>query len=35
MTYDASGSQTMHLGDQIGNLKVVGYLGASGGHMIS
>jgi uncharacterized repeat protein (TIGR01451 family) len=35
MTYNTSGSQAMHLGDQIGSLTVVGYVGANGGHLIS
>ena len=35
MAYNTSGSQAMHLGDQIGSLTVVGYVGAAGGHLVS
>ena len=35
MTYNTSGSQAMHPGDQIGSLTVVGYVGANGGHLVS
>jgi uncharacterized repeat protein (TIGR01451 family) len=35
MAYNTSGSQAMHLGDQIGSLTVVGYVGVSGGHLVS
>jgi hypothetical protein len=34
-TYNTSGSQAMHLNDKIGSLTVVGYLGATGGHLTS
>ena len=34
-TYNTSGSQAMHIGDQIGSLKVVGYVGSTGGHLVS
>ena len=34
MVYNASGSQNMHLGDTIGSLQLVGYVGANGGHLI-
>jgi hypothetical protein len=33
--YNTSGSQAMHFNDQIGSLKVIGYIGASGGHLVS
>ena len=33
MVYNTSGSQAMHLGDQIGSLTVAGYIGANGGHV--
>ena len=32
-TYNTSGSQTMHLNDQIGSLTLVGYVGSTGGHL--
>ncbi len=32
-TYNTSGSQAMHLTDQIGSLTLVGYVGSSGGHL--
>jgi choice-of-anchor A domain-containing protein len=32
-TYNASGSQAMYLNDQIGSLKLVGYVGTTGGHL--
>ena len=35
IAYNTSGSQAMHLGDQIGSLAVVGYIGANGGHLVS
>jgi choice-of-anchor A domain-containing protein len=35
MAYNTSGSQAMHLGDQIGSLTVVGYVGTNGGHLVS
>lgn len=35
IAYNTSGSQAMHFGDQIGSLSVVGYIGSSGGHLIS
>jgi choice-of-anchor A domain-containing protein len=35
MTYNASGTQAMHLGDQIGSMTLVGYVGTNGGHLVS
>jgi hypothetical protein len=35
MAYNTSGSQVMHLGDTIGSLSLVGFVGASGGHLAS
>jgi hypothetical protein len=35
MAYNTSGSQAMHIGDTIGSLSVVGYVGATGGHLAS
>jgi len=35
IAYNTSGSQSMHLGDVIGSLTVVGYVGSSGGHLVS
>ena len=35
MSYNTSGSQAMYLNDQIASLKVVGYVGTSGGHLVS
>jgi hypothetical protein len=35
MTYNTSGSQAMHFGDQIGSVKVIGYVGTNGGHLVS
>jgi hypothetical protein len=35
MAYNTSGSQAMHFGDQIGSLMVVGYVGTTGGHLVS
>jgi hypothetical protein len=35
MTYNTSGSQAMHIGDQIASLTVVGYVGTNGGHLVS
>ncbi|HEX2940754.1 MAG TPA: SdrD B-like domain-containing protein, partial [Rhodopila sp.] len=35
VSYNASGSQAMHIGDTIGSLKLVGYVGANGGHLAS
>ncbi|MFL5285804.1 MAG: hypothetical protein ACJ8AW_33715 [Rhodopila sp.] len=35
MVYNTSGSQAMHLGDQIGSLSLIGYVGAKGGHLVS
>ena len=35
IAYNTSGSQAMHFGDQVGSLSVVGYIGSSGGHLIS
>jgi hypothetical protein len=32
-TYNTSGSQAMHMNDQIGSLKLVGYVGSTGGHL--
>jgi hypothetical protein len=34
-SYNMSGSQAMHFGEQIASLKVVGYVGTSGGHLVS
>jgi hypothetical protein len=33
--YNTSGSQAMHFNDQIGSPKVIGYIGATGGHLVS
>jgi hypothetical protein len=33
MAYNTSGSQAMHLGDKIGSLSVIGFVGANGGHL--
>jgi hypothetical protein len=33
MAYNTSGSQAMHLGDTIGSLSVIGFVGANGGHL--
>ncbi|HEY1933799.1 MAG TPA: SdrD B-like domain-containing protein [Acetobacteraceae bacterium] len=35
IAYNASGSAAMHLGDQIGSLALVGYVGGTGGHLVS
>ena len=35
MAYNVSGSQVMHFGDTIGSLSVAGYIGATGGHLVS
>jgi len=35
IVYNASGSQAMHLGDQIASLTLVGYVGTNGGHLVS
>ena len=35
MAYNTSGSQAMHIGDTIGSLSVIGYVGANGGHLAS
>jgi len=35
IAYNASGSQAMHLGDQIGSLTLTGYVGSNGGHLLS
>ena len=35
MAYNTSGSQAMHFGDVIGSLSVVGYVGATGGHLVA
>jgi hypothetical protein len=35
MVYNTSGSQAMHLGDQIGSLSLIGYVGTTGGHLVS
>ena len=32
-TYNTSGSQAMYLNDQVGSLKLVGYVGSTGGHL--
>ena len=34
-TYNTSGSQAMYLNDQIASLKLVGYVGSTGGHLVS
>ncbi len=34
-SYNTSGSQAMYLNDQMGSLKVIGYVGANGGHLVS
>ena len=34
-TYNTSGSQSMHLNDQVGSLTLVGYVGSTGGHLVS
>ncbi len=33
--YNTSGSQAMHIGDQLGSLKVIGYVGTTGGFLMS
>jgi|GEM_PF-3038578 len=33
IAYNTSGSQAMHLGDQIGSLTLTGYVGTNGGHL--
>ena len=33
MDYNTSGNQAMHIGDTIGSLSVIGYVGATGGHL--
>ena len=33
MAYNTSGSQAMHFGDVVGSLSLVGYVGATGGHL--
>jgi protocatechuate 3,4-dioxygenase beta subunit len=33
MAYNTSGSQAMHIGDTIGSLSVIGFVGAKGGHL--
>jgi hypothetical protein len=35
MSYNTSGSQAMYFNDQIASLKVVGYVGTTGGHLVS
>jgi uncharacterized repeat protein (TIGR01451 family) len=35
IAYNTSGSQAMHLGDQIASLTVIGYVGTTGGHLVS
>ena len=35
MAYNVSGSQAMHINDTIGSLQVIGYVGATGGHLTS
>lgn len=34
-TYNTSGSQAMHLNDEVGSLTLVGYVGSTGGHLTS
>jgi hypothetical protein len=34
-TYNTSGSQAMHLSDQVGSLTLVGYVGSTGGHLVT
>lgn len=35
IAYNVSGSQAMNFGDQIGSLTVIGYVGTTGGHLVS
>ena len=35
ISYNSSGSQAMHLGDQVGSLTLTGYVGSNGGHLTS
>jgi hypothetical protein len=35
MAYNASGGQAMHIGDTIGSVSVIGYVGSKGGHLSS
>ena len=35
MAYDTSGAHSMNLGDTIGSLKLVGYIGDQGGHLVA
>lgn len=35
MTYNTSGSQVMHIGDIVGSLSLTGYVGTTGGHLVS
>ncbi|PPQ28114.1 DUF7467 domain-containing protein [Rhodopila globiformis] len=35
MVYNTSGSQAMHLGDRIGSLTLAGYVGTTGGYLVS
>jgi uncharacterized repeat protein (TIGR01451 family) len=35
MAYSTSSSNQMHLGDEIGSLTLIGYVGANGGHLVS
>jgi hypothetical protein len=34
-TYNTSGSQAMYFNDQVGSLTVIGYVGSTGGHLVS
>ena len=35
MSYGTGSSQAMHLGDKVGSLALVGYIGSNGGHLVS
>lgn len=35
ISYDTSGTHPMHMNDVIGSLTLVGYVGNSGGHLVS
>ena len=35
ITYNTSGSQVMHIGDQIGSLTLAGFVGSKGGYLVS
>ncbi len=35
LSYNTSGNQAMHLGDQVGSLTLTGYVGTNGGHLNS